>query len=91
METAAPDVIWQLYVLYCRDGSLYCGITTDLERRLRAHRAGRGARYTRGRGPLSLARVWQYPDESAARSAELRFKRLRRARKLATLASDAPP
>jgi predicted GIY-YIG superfamily endonuclease len=82
---------WQLYVLRCGDGSLYCGITTDLERRLRAHSAGRGARYTRGRGPLALLRVWPCSDESAARCAEARFKRLRRARKLAALADDALP
>lgn len=82
---------WQLYVLRCGDGSLYCGITTDLDRRLRAHAAGRGARYTRGRRPTALLRAWPCADESAARSAEARFKRLPRARKLLALHGDALP
>ena len=48
------DQIWYLYILSCGDGSLYTGITTDVEKRLEAHRQGRGAKYTRGRGPLTL-------------------------------------
>jgi putative endonuclease len=45
---------WCVYMLLCRDGSLYTGVTTDLKRRLRAHETGRGAKYTRGRGPFEL-------------------------------------
>ena len=45
---------WKLYMLRCCDGSLYTGITTDLEKRIGAHNAGKGAKYTRGRGPLEL-------------------------------------
>ena len=45
---------WQLYILRCGDGTLYTGITDDLPRRLKAHRSGKGAKYTRGRGPLEL-------------------------------------
>ena len=48
------DQIWYLYILSCGDGSLYTGITTDVEKRLEAHRQGRGAKYTRGRGLLTL-------------------------------------
>jgi putative endonuclease len=45
-------VRWCVYLLRCGDGSLYAGITNDLQKRLQAHRSGKGARYTRGRGPL---------------------------------------
>ena len=91
MDGEATTSGWQLYVLRCGDGSLYCGITTDLDRRIRAHAAGRAARYTRGRGPTTLLRAWPCADEGAARRAEFRFKRLRRAGKFAALDRDALP
>ena len=46
---------WYVYILRCGDGTLYTGMTDDVQRRLDAHRAGKGAKYTRGRGPLELA------------------------------------
>lgn len=67
---------WVLYVLRCNDGSLYCGITNHLERRLDQHNAGTGARYTRGRAPLKLAKAWPAKDRSCALRAELAFKKL---------------
>ncbi len=82
---------WMLYVLRCGDGTLYAGITTDLERRLAAHAGGRGARYTRGRAPLVVVGCWPYADESAVRRAEARFKRLSRELKLTAVGSDLPP
>lgn len=48
------DSVWYLYILRCGDGSLYTGITTDVEKRLAQHRSGKGAKYTRGRAPLEL-------------------------------------
>ena len=48
------ESIWYLYILRCKDGTLYTGITTDVEKRLEAHRSGKGAKYTRGRGPLNF-------------------------------------
>ena len=48
---------WSVYLVRCRDGSLYCGIAKDVTKRVAAHNAGRGARYTRARGPVRL--VWQ--------------------------------
>ena len=45
---------WYLYILRCKDNTLYTGITTDVEKRLEAHRSGKGAKYTRGRAPLEL-------------------------------------
>jgi putative endonuclease len=72
-----------VYLLRCADGSLYCGWTTDLERRLEAHRAGRGARYTRARLPVEVAASWPMDDATAARREEARIKSLRRSAKLA--------
>jgi putative endonuclease len=76
-----------VYLLRCGDGSLYCGWTNDLERRVAAHAAGRGGRYTRSRLPVELAASWPMPDASAARREEARIKALSREEKLALLAS----
>lgn len=70
-----------VYVLRCGDGTLYTGYTTDVQRRLAEHRDGRGAKYTRGRDPLDLARVERYASRSAAMSREHEIKALRRAEK----------
>jgi predicted GIY-YIG superfamily endonuclease len=78
--------IWSLYVLRCGDGSLYTGIAVDVAQRLAAHAAGRGARYTRGRGPLTLAAKTRCRDRSVALRAEHAFKQLTRAEKDAVLA-----
>ncbi len=72
-----------VYLLRCSDDSLYCGWTTDVARRLAAHRAGTASRYTRSRRPLELARVIPVADRSAALREEARIKRLPRASKLA--------
>lgn len=77
-EPKAEEKSWQLYVLRCRDGSLYCGITNDLDRRVKQHNAGKAARYTRGRGPVVLVRSWAHESKSAALKAELAFKKLSR-------------
>ena len=76
------EQMWYLYILRCRDGSLYTGITTDVEKRFEAHQAGRGAKYTRGRGPLELVYRETCGDHSAALKRELEIKRLPRERKL---------
>ncbi len=74
--------IWGVYILRCGDGTLYTGITDNLSRRLAAHRAGKGAKYTRGRGPLELL-FWQScQDHSAALKREWEIKRMRRNEKL---------
>jgi putative endonuclease len=72
-----------VYLLRCRDDSLYCGWTSDLDRRLVAHRAGRGSRYTASRLPVELAFVQPMADRSAALREEARIKRLTRPQKLA--------
>jgi predicted GIY-YIG superfamily endonuclease len=72
---------WLVYMLRCRDGSLYTGITNDLDRRLRAHETGRGARYTRSRLPVALVYREPQPNRSAALKREAAIKRLSRAAK----------
>ena len=75
--------IWHVYLLRCADGSLYCGATNDLEVRIEAHGSGRGARYTRGRGPFELVFKKRMGGRSAALKEEARIKALTRAEKLA--------
>ncbi|MFL5894411.1 MAG: GIY-YIG nuclease family protein [Thermoleophilaceae bacterium] len=75
-----------VYMLRCADGTLYCGWTTDVERRLARHLAGKASRYTRGRLPVELALVLPAADRSAALREEARIKRMRRAEKLALIA-----
>ena len=76
------DNTWKLYMLRCGDGTLYTGITTDVEKRLEAHRSGKGAKYTRGRGPLELVYREDCGDHSAALKRELEIKALSREEKL---------
>lgn len=73
--------MWYLYILRCGDGTLYTGITTDVHRRLEAHRQGRGAKYTRGRGPLKLIYQEECGTHSEALKRELAVKQMSRAEK----------
>jgi putative endonuclease len=70
------------YVLLCADGSLYTGWTTDLERRLRAHQAGKGSRYTRARLPVTLIYRQEHATTREARQQEAAIRRLSRKSKL---------
>jgi putative endonuclease len=79
---------WYVYFLRCSDNSLYCGITTDLDRRLEAHSAGTGARYTRSRLPVHLVWFSETPDKSEALKEEYRVKRLRKDEKELLVASQ---
>ena len=72
------DESWKVYILRCGDGSLYTGITKDISARLEQHRSGKGAKYTRGRGPLELVYSEECPDHSAALRRELQIKALPR-------------
>ena len=76
------EMPWYIYILRCGDGTLYTGITDDVEKRLAAHQSGRGAKYTRGRGPLTLVHTEEVPDKSAALKREAAVKKLSRAGKL---------
>lgn len=82
-EKAGGYVDWYVYMLQCADGTLYTGITDNVDKRLAAHRAGRGAKYTRGRGPLELVYTERQPDKSTALRREIAIKRLSRSEKLA--------
>lgn len=78
---------WFMYVLLCADDSLYCGVSTDVERRVERHNDGRGAKYTRAKGPCTLLASWEFEDCTGATSAEYRFKQLDRDTKLRMIAN----
>ena len=69
------------YVLLCRDGSLYAGYTNNLTRRIQLHNEGKGAKYTRGRGPVQLLYSKPYLTKGEALKAEYAFKQLTKAKK----------
>lgn len=71
-----------VYMLRCKDGSLYTGWTNDIAHRLAMHQSGKGAKYTRGRGPLELVYREELPDKETAMRREAAIKRLTRAEKL---------
>lgn len=73
---------WLLYILRCSDGTLYTGITNDLKKRLVAHNSGKGAKYTRGRGPCEVMATCKFPNRSTSSKAEAMFKKLSRQQKL---------
>ena len=73
---------WVLYILECKDGTLYTGITDDLTRRIAQHNAGKGAKYTRGRAPLKLVYSEKCENHSQALKREIAVKRLTREEKL---------
>ena len=76
------EQIWKLYILRCGDGTLYTGITTNVARRFDEHSSGKGAKYTRGRGPLELVYQEECGDKSAASRREWEIKALPRDEKL---------
>ncbi|MBQ9974167.1 MAG: GIY-YIG nuclease family protein [Oscillospiraceae bacterium] len=82
---------WYVYMLRCGDGTLYTGITDDVEKRLAVHRSGKGAKYTRGRGPLELVYTETQPDKSAALRRERAIKALTRPEKLTLCAMETKP
>jgi len=69
------DQSWYLYVVECADGTLYTGISTDVARRFKEHNAGRGARYTAARRPVTLRASWHFQDRRGAMLAETSLKR----------------
>ena len=94
--TASPQLLspeangtWCLYLIECRNGSYYAGITNRLAARYAAHVAGRGARYTRANPPLRLLGSRPYPDRASASRAEWAIRQLPREKKLAFLQTEA--
>ena len=88
MLVEAVSKKWTLYILKCKDGTLYTGITDDLQRRLQAHRTGKGAKYTRGRGPLALVYEEECGNKGTALKREYAIKQLSRAQKLKLLPEE---
>lgn len=78
---------WVIYILECKDGSLYTGITNDLTRRIALHEAGKGAKYTRGRAPLTLRYAENCENYSQALRREIEIKKLTKSNKLALCAT----
>lgn len=76
-----------VYVLHCKDSSLYTGWTNNLEHRLAMHRSGKGAKYTRGRGPLVLVYTEEFATPHEAMQREAAIKKLSRAEKLSLIAN----
>jgi predicted GIY-YIG superfamily endonuclease len=73
---------WNIYILECRDGTYYTGITTDIERRLGEHRGGRGSRYVRARRPFTLVYTETAGDRPSALKREAAIKKMKRAVKM---------
>lgn len=79
------------YIVKCRDGSLYTGWTNDLERRVREHNAGKGAKYTKSRRPVALAYYETFDTKQEAMSREYAIKRMKRKEKLKLVNADGNP
>lgn len=77
-----------VYVIECSDGSLYTGYTTDLDRRVQEHNEGTGAKYTRGRTPVSVQYTESFESKSAAMSREYEIKQLSRSQKESLVGLD---
>lgn len=88
MAPVARDT-WHLYLARCADDTLYCGIARNVSERIAAHDAGKGARYTRGRGPLEVLATRRCSDHGLALRLELAVKGLTRTDKLELAASPA--
>ena len=88
-EVAA--VPWFVYMLRCRDGSLYTGCTDDVQRRLAVHQSGKGAKYTRSRLPVELVYQEDAADKSAALRREAAIKQLSRSEKMKLIQEKERP
>ena len=73
------------YILKCADGTLYCGWTNDLKKRLTAHNSGKGAKYTRSRLPVTLVYYEEFETSVEAQKREYRIKRMTRQQKLSLM------
>jgi len=82
---------WFVYLIECRDGSLYTGVAVDVDKRYAAHAAGKGARYTRSHPPARLLARFEHPDRSSALKAEYAIKQLSASEKRALVAEGEAP
>lgn len=81
---------WFVYILRCRDDTLYTGITEDIPRRMETHNSGKGAKYTRGRGPVELVYQEEFSTKGEALKREFAIKQLTRRQKLALIKKGTP-
>ena len=81
-KTSGP---YYVYIIQCKDGTLYTGYTNDLAHRLKMHNSGQGAKYTRGRGPVKLVYKRRFKSYNQVLKAEWKIKKLSRKEKLAML------
>jgi len=79
---------WYVYIIRCSDKSLYTGVTSDIQRRLKEHNSGKGGRYTKSRAPVTLVYSEAYKTKSEALSRESQIKRWSRAKKMALIEQD---
>ena len=84
------EQVWKLYIIQCGDGTLYTGITVDVAHRFSMHQSGKGAKYTRGRGPLMLKYVEVCGSHSEALQREVAVKRLSRQEKMELIEKQNP-
>ena len=78
-----PGKKWYVYIVECCDKSLYTGITTDVNRRVKEHNGSKkGAKYTRARRPIRLVKHWEFENRSAALKEEIRIKKLKKSDKI---------
>jgi putative endonuclease len=78
----SADNSWLVYLLRCKDKSLYTGITNDIEKRIAAHQKGTGAKYTRSRRPVRLLKISKYMSRKEAMRLEIKIKRMPKEKKL---------
>ena len=81
--------MWILYIIKCRDNSLYTGITTDLQERISSHLKGTGAKYTKGKGPFKVLYTEQHEDRSGASKREYQIKKLTHQKKFDLIANKS--
>lgn len=87
MSEKQPNEPWVVYILKCSDDTLYTGITNNLNARIEKHNNGTGAKYTRGRGPVTLLKSWAFETKSEAAKEEYRIKQLSRTQKMLLVTS----
>lgn len=80
-DSNSEEAVWYLYMIRLQNGHLYTGITTNVERRFAEHQAGKGAKYLRGKGKLTLAFTQSIGDRSSALKLEARIKKMPKAEK----------
>lgn len=78
---------WYVYIVECSDGTLYTGITNEIEKRINTHNSGKGSKYTRSRLPVVVKRIWEVKNRSEASKMEYKIKQLKRDEKLKLILS----